>query len=90
VSAGPAAPDQGSTQPRRKWLRRGLWALLATIALVIASQVARDVPLDELKRSFAGGASRFVDLDGLSVHYRDEGEGPPMVLLHGTGASLHT
>ncbi len=90
MSAGPAAPDQGSTQPRRKWLRRGLWALLATIALVIASQVARDVPLDELKRSFAGGASRFVDLDGLSVHYRDEGEGPPMVLLHGTGASLHT
>jgi len=90
VSAGPAAPDQGSTQAPRKWLRRGLWALLAAVVLAIASQVARDVPVDELKQSFAGGASRFVDVGGLSVHYRDEGEGPPIVLLHGTGASLHT
>ena len=26
----------------------------------------------------------------MKVHYRDEGEGPPIVLIHGTGASLHT
>jgi pimeloyl-ACP methyl ester carboxylesterase len=77
-------------QTPRKWLWRGLWVLLAAIALAIASQVARDIPLDELKRSYAGGASRFVDVDGLPVHYRDEGEGAPLVLLHGTGASLHT
>jgi pimeloyl-ACP methyl ester carboxylesterase len=64
-------------------------ALAAALALGIASQVARDVPLEELKASYATGASRFVDVDGLQVHYRDEGEGPPLVLLHGTGASLH-
>ena len=29
-------------------------------------------------------------MDGLSVHYRDEGAGPPLLLLHGTGSSLHT
>ena len=74
----------------RKWLRRGLWALLAGLALLILSQVRRDIPLEELKRSYAGGASRFIDVAGLQVHYRDEGEGPPLVLLHGTGASLHT
>jgi len=77
-------------QAPRRWLRRGLWVLLAVVVLAVASQVARDVPLDELKQSYAGGASRFVDVGGLPVHYRDEGDGPPLILLHGTGASLHT
>ncbi|GAB4395991.1 MAG: alpha/beta hydrolase [Microscillaceae bacterium] len=27
---------------------------------------------------------------GMSVHYRDEGQGPALILLHGTAASLHT
>jgi alpha/beta hydrolase fold len=76
--------------PPSRWLRRGLWAVLAAVALGIASQVTGDLPLDELKRSYAGGASRFVDVGGLAVHYRDEGEGPPLLLLHGTGSSLHT
>jgi pimeloyl-ACP methyl ester carboxylesterase len=29
---------------------------------------------------------RFIDVDGVKVHYVDEGEGPPIVLLHGNGA----
>src|SRR5437879_7369638 len=77
-------PEQG------KWLQRSLWALLAVVAVAIASQVARDLSVDELKGSYAGGASRFLDVDGLSVHYRDEGRGFTLGLLHGTGASLHT
>lgn len=77
----------------RRFLRLlavGLSAIAAALALGIASQVARDVPLEELKRSYATGASRFVELDGLLVHYRDEGQGPAFVLLHGMGSSLHT
>jgi len=34
--------------------------------------------------------SRFVAIDGALVHYRDEGEGFPLVLLHGAFSSLHT
>ena len=33
--------------------------------------------------------SAFADLDGMRVHYRREGHGPTLVLLHGSGASLH-
>ena len=31
-----------------------------------------------------------MDIDGLMVHYRDEGKGPPVLLVHGTFSSLHT
>lgn len=67
-----------------------LTAVFAAVALGIASQVAGDVSLEEVKRSYANGASRFVEVNDLQVHYRDEGQGPPFVLLHGTGSSLHT
>jgi pimeloyl-ACP methyl ester carboxylesterase len=69
---------------------RGLGVLVVLVAAVIAWQWKSDLPLDGLKARWATGASRFVELDGMSVHYRDEGTGAPIVLLHGTGASLHT
>jgi len=38
---------------------------------------------------FTDATSRFVDLDGMRVHVRRAGTGPTLVLLHGSGASLH-
>ncbi|MGL4241805.1 MAG: alpha/beta fold hydrolase BchO, partial [Beijerinckiaceae bacterium] len=35
-------------------------------------------------------ASRFVDIDGLRIHVQVMGQGPAMLLLHGTGASSHS
>jgi len=52
-----------------------------------------DMPLDELKEKYAQAPSMFVAVDGMNVHYRDEGnsnDSIPIVLIHGTGASLHT
>lgn len=49
-----------------------------------------DIPLVELKRRYANAESEYVDVLGMSVHYRDEGDGPALLLLHGTGSSLHT
>jgi pimeloyl-ACP methyl ester carboxylesterase len=77
----------------RMWgrrLGRGLVVVALLLAALIAWQWRSDLPLDVLKARWAGGASRFVDVDGMSVHYRDEGSGTPVVLLHGTGSSLHT
>ena len=36
------------------------------------------------------GESRFVTVDGLNTHYVVAGEGPPLLLLHGLGASVVT
>jgi pimeloyl-ACP methyl ester carboxylesterase len=68
----------------------GVLAVVLLFSLAIGWEWKSDIPLEQLKHRWASGASRFVDVDGMSVHYRDEGSGPPLLLLHGTGASLHT
>ena len=53
----------------------------------------RDIPVDELKVKYANAPSSFISIDGMDVHYRDEGnlaDTVPIVLIHGTGSSLHT
>ena len=49
-----------------------------------------DVSVDSLKRQYTDSNSHFMSVDGLEVHYKDEGSGTPIILLHGTSASLHT
>lgn len=68
----------------------GVAATLAAVGVLVATQVRPDVPLETLRARYAGGASQTVAVQGMPVHLRDEGSGPPLVLLHGTGASLHT
>ena len=50
--------------------------------------------LDRLKARYASAdsGSRFVELDGFNLHYRDEGRRdlPVLVLIHGVVSSLHT
>lgn len=58
--------------------------------VIIGSGVYSDVSLEDLKKDYANEHSKFIDVDGLNVHYRDEGQGFPIVLIHGTAASLHT
>lgn len=66
---------------------------LAAVAAVVALTWAPDRPLGALVKRWAPAPSVFVDVKGLAVHLRDEGrrDDPlPIVLLHGTSASLHT
>lgn len=52
-----------------------------------------DIPLNELKTKYTNAASIFISINGMDVHYRDEGtinDSIPLVLIHGTGSSLHT
>ena len=52
-----------------------------------------DISLKVLKEKYATAPSAFINVDGMDVHYRDEGQSMdsiPIVLIHGTGSSLHT
>ena len=64
-------------------------ALIVAI-VIIGNGVYLDISLEELKKKYANKDSKFINIDGLNVHYRDEGQGFPIVLIHGTAASLHT
>ena len=47
-----------------------------------------DLAPEPLERRYALPPSRFLEVDGVRVHYRDEGDGPPLLLLHGLTANL--
>ncbi len=64
--------------------------VLFTFSVLFSLNVTRDIPLEDLQTEFKKKNSRFVEVDGTFVHYVDEGEGIPIILLHGTGSSLHT
>ncbi|WJN58881.1 alpha/beta hydrolase [Pseudomonas sp. SO81] len=40
-------------------------------------------------RDYQDASSLFTEVEGIRVHYKREGCGPVMVLLHGSGSSLH-
>lgn len=76
---------------------KSLWLVLAGIAFfLIAGLVAvwaPDKSVQELSARWAQPPSRFIDVDGVQAHLRDEGprDDPlPLVLIHGTSDSLHT
>lgn len=66
-------------------------ALIVFILLIAFFAVQKkSIPIDELKKKYADASSKFLAFDGMQVHYKVEGEGKPIVLIHGTGASLQT
>ncbi len=76
-----------------KRIFRAFAVLLSLLVILVALFWRRDLSLEELKAKYADADSQFMDLDGMPVHFRDEGnlrDSLPLVLLHGTGASLHT
>ncbi|MBI1260331.1 MAG: alpha/beta fold hydrolase [Rhizobiales bacterium] len=72
----------------------GALTLIALALVIIAVSFVRfDIPREELAKKYANGASQFLMLpDGATAHVRDEGnrDGPALVLVHGSNASLHT
>jgi pimeloyl-ACP methyl ester carboxylesterase len=75
------------------WMLRLFGALLVLTALALAMSRAPDRPVSTLVARWAPPPSEFIEMKGQLVHLRDEGprEDPlPIVLVHGTSASLHT
>ena len=69
---------------------KGVIYLLVVVVLMGKYIVSPDKTLEELAPKYAAAPSQFMAINGMKIHYRDEGEGTPIVLIHGTGSSLHT
>ncbi|MBC5993479.1 alpha/beta fold hydrolase [Pontibacter cellulosilyticus] len=65
-------------------------AAVLTIAAATSLQIRQDIPAEELNTKYTTPASKFISIAGANLHYRDEGQGTPIILLHGTAASLNT
>ena len=75
------------------WLLRVIGVLLFLTAFAVPLARAPDRAVETLVARWAPPPSDFIDVKGQLVHLRDEGprDDPlPVVLVHGTSASLHT
>ncbi|ATW03392.1 alpha/beta hydrolase [Sphingorhabdus sp. YGSMI21] len=74
---------------------RRIGVAAALLVLVVGGLVlslrlgAWNTDRDEVTAKWAQGPSKFISIDDVPIHYRDEGEGPVVVLLHGSIVSLH-
>lgn len=80
----------------RKAMAWSVKLVLALLGLVLSLALlwrAPDRAVETLEARWAPPPSQWLGLDGLRVHFRDEGprdDPHPLLLLHGTSASLHT
>ena len=74
-----------------------IWKIIlgfgAFIVLIVSFFGYQDIPLNQLKKKYTDSYSSFVRVGDMDIHYKDQGDKKdsiPIVLIHGTGSSLHT
>lgn len=67
-----------------------LLIILLILVSFIAISYKADIPVDEIKKKHALPCSNYIHIQGMDIHYCIEGQGDTLILLHGTGSSLHT
>ena len=75
---------------KRLWKILGIIVLVIALTLLIAPLLYQAPPLAGTmpERELADPDSRFVEVNGVTVHYKETGEGEPVfILMHGFGAS---
>lgn len=73
-----------------KLLLKSIGVILGLLLIGLMSMIRPDIPVEDLIPTYADSTSRFIRIDGMDVHVRDEGSGPVILLIHGTFSSLHT
>jgi pimeloyl-ACP methyl ester carboxylesterase len=74
-------------------VKKIVFAVFIVISALLAFLYKSDIPFEELKNKYTNEQSKFINIQGVNVHYRDEGnqnDSIPLVLVHGTSSSLHT
>lgn len=77
----------------KKFIGGALGLVVLAFVVIAVSVVRFDIPRAELAKTYANASSQFLTLpDGAIAHVRDQGvkDGPVLVLVHGSNASLHT
>ncbi|MFG6415060.1 alpha/beta fold hydrolase [Roseateles sp. DC23W] len=65
-----------------------LLSLSATAQPAEPAKTSRVLSRESVIARFADAQSKFVDIDGVNLHYKDEGSGPAILLMQGTNGDL--
>lgn len=73
-------------------MRTRFWLSVLVLSMCVRSVMAQvpSLPLDDLRDTYQVPSSQYVDLDGVSLHFVDEGQGDPIVLLHASYTNLRS
>lgn len=74
---------------RSRWTFR-IVLVVNLLALLVVSGIRPNRSPRELEVIYTNRDSRFTEIEGVRTHYRIEGRGEPLLLIHGTSSSLHT
>lgn len=74
-----------------KWTLGGAAALVAALFIWLATTPTPDTDWAAMEAKYGFADSRYLEFDGARLHWRDVGckTCPPLVLVHGLGASVH-
>lgn len=92
----PSTPGASNGSPVKKWLgglrlsRILRWVIMLALIYWTYINWHADVPVNQLVQRYAFPDSKYMELNGMTVHYRVTGKGEPLVLLHDANSSLHT
>lgn len=59
-------------------------------AMTSAAEEPSAISLSEIRQKYADDETRYMDIDGVEIHYRDEGQGPTILMLHASWFNLYT
>lgn len=91
VAAASATPSYAQDTARTALPAESRGSVEARSSAEVRSSVVARRLIDDatLRARYATAPSRFVTVDGVSIHLRDEGSGPVLLLLNGHLGSLH-
>ena len=73
-------------------VKRIFAALVAALSLQAVCLAAAQSPVgmthEQIEARYADEASRFAEIDGVRLHYKDEGSGPAILLIHGSAGDV--
>ncbi len=71
----------------RKYLSAVMLGILG-IPDAIAAETVDTISLEDLRAKYATSESQYLDVDGIEIHYKDQGSGPTVMLLHASFFNL--
>ena len=72
------------------WPRRAVAALVVVLSStgVAVAELAIPISHEQIELLYSDPDSRFVEVDGVRLHYKDEGSGPTILLIHGSAGDV--